>query len=335
MESFRADCHTLAASPDGRLLAGGAGGGTVQVPEFDTLRLLYRVKPSNVYIKQLAFSRDSLRFSDIRGSHCNVWERAVLLRDSLGDSSSEGTSTSVVDVVSSDTKARISAIALHPEGVAVFCGKDDRTVSLYDLKTGIEIRELYRHNFLIRILTLWPQGDIIMRVDRSDGLLTWELQMSQKEGWVTDKLVFQSCLDCGKAIIQVLPGATAGKFIISTRQSDHLWTTDGQQEDERTYSDTIGIRKWIQHQQSPLHMICIEGAVPRIYTWTDRSDIACVYLIADIGGLQLKSATPYNLGPRCQILVELCELHGSPDTRGLQLLNSVHFVKRRGFLAEC
>ena len=325
LESFRADCHTLAASPDGRLLAGGAGGGTVQVYEFDTLRLLYRVKSSNVYIKQLAFSRDSLRFSDIRGSHCNVWEPAVLLQDSLGDSSSAGTSTSVVDVVSSDTKARISAMALNFKRDAVFCGKDDGTVSLYDLKTGTEIRVLYRHKTLVRILTWWPQGDIIMSVDASNGLLAWKLQMSQKEGWVAEELVFQSRLDCGKAIIQVLPGATAGKFIMSTRQSDHLWTTDGRQEDERTYSDMIGIRKWIQHQQSLLHMICIEGAVARIYTWTDWSEVACVHLTADIKGLQLKSATPFTSGRRCQILVELCELDGSPDTRGLQLLDSVHF----------
>lgn len=216
-------------------------------------------------------------------------------------------------------------MALRPKGDAVFCGKDDGTVSLYDLKTGTEIRVLYRHKSLVRILTLWPQGDIIMSVDASNGLLAWKLQMSQKEGWVTESLVFQSRLDCGKAIIQVLPGATTGKFIISTRQSDHLWTTVGQQEDERTYSDTIGIRKWIQHQQSPLHMICIEGAVARIYTWKDWSEVACVPLIADIRGLQLKSATLYTSGRRCQILVELCELDGSPDTRGLQLLDSVHF----------
>ncbi|KAL9122320.1 MAG: hypothetical protein Q9187_001129 [Circinaria calcarea] len=71
-ESFRADCHTLAASPDRHLLAGGAGFGIIKIYEFDTLRLLYRVKSSNFYIKQLAFSRDSLHFADIRGSQYNV-----------------------------------------------------------------------------------------------------------------------------------------------------------------------------------------------------------------------------------------------------------------------
>ena len=72
-------------------------------------------------------------------------------------------------------------------------------------------------------------------------------------------------------------------------------------------------------------MICIEGAVARTYTWTDWSEVACVNLLADIKGLRLKSTTPYTSGGRRQILGELSELDGSPDTRGLQLLDSVHF----------
>lgn len=326
LESFRADCHTLAASPDGRLLAGGAGGGTIQIYEFDTLRLLYRVKASNFYIKQLAFSRDSLHFSDIRGSHCNVWEPAVLLRDSIGDDSSEGTSTSFVDVVASDTKSKISAMVLHPKGEIVFCGKDDGSISLYELKTGAEVRTLYNHKALVRILTWWPQSDTIMSVDVSNGIFAWNLKKTQKEGWVAEKLLFQSRLDCRKSIIQVLPGEAAGKFILSTHESDHLWSIDGQQEDLRTYSDRPGIRKWIQHQQSPLHMICVEDVAARIYAWRDWSEVASVSIIANLPGLQLKSVTPYLLGRRPQILLELSELDGSPDTRGLQLLDASPFA---------
>lgn len=325
LESFRANCHTLAASPDGRLLAGAAGGGIIQIYEFDTLNLLYRVKSSNFYIKQLAFSRDSLRFSDIRGSHCNVWEPAVLLQGSVGDDSSAGTSASFVDVVATDTKVKISAMALHAMGEIVFCGKDDGSVCLYDLKTGAELRTLYRHKSLVRILTWWPQSDIIMSVDVSNGVFTWKLKKSQKEGWVADKVHFQSRLDCGRSVIQVLPGEAAGKLILSTRKSDHLWSIDGQQLDERTYLNRSGIGKWIQHQQSPLHMICIEGATARIYAWEDWSEVASVHLTTDITGLQSKSITPYMSGLRPRILLELAELDGSPDTRGLHLLDAASF----------
>lgn len=325
LESFRANCHTLAASPDGRLLAGGAGSGTIQIYEFDTLKLLYRVKSSNLYIKQLAFSRDSLRFADIRGSHCNVWEPAMLLRDSVGDDSSDGTSTSIVDVVTSEIKAKINALVLHPKGEAVFCGKDDGSVSLYDVKTGVEVRTLYRHKSLIRVLTWWPQSDIIMSVDVSNGIFAWKLEKTQNEGWMAKKPLFQSRLDCGKSIIQVLPGEAVGKFILSTRTSDHLWNIDGRQDDARTCSDRPGIRKWVQHQQSPFHVICVEDVVVRIYAWTDWTKIASVSLTNDIKGLQLKSVRPYVSSRRRGILLELSELNGSPETRGLHLLDAASF----------
>ncbi len=325
LQSFRADCHTLAASPDGRLLAGGAGGGTIQIYEFDTLRLLYRVKSSNLYIKQLAFSRDSLHFSDIRGSHCNVWEPAVLLCDSGCGDSSEGTSTSFIDVVASETKVKISAMVLHPEGEVVFCGKDDGSVSLYDLKSGAEVQTLYHHKSLIRNLTWWPENNFIMSVDVSNGIFAWKAKKLQNEGWVAEKKLFQSRLNCEKSIIHVLPGEAAGRFILSTRESDHLWNLDGQQEDVRTHSDRPGIRKWIQHQQSPLHMICIEGAAARIYAWTDWSEVTSVRLTADTTGLKLKSVYPYMSGRQQRILLELSELDGSPATRGLHLLDAAPF----------
>ena len=171
VESFRANCHTLAASSDGRLLAGGGGGGTIQVYEFDTLRLLYRVKSSDFFIKQLAFSIDNLRLSDIRGSHCNIWEPALLLRDSIRGDSSEGTSTSVVDAITSETKVKISTVCLHSKLQLAFCGKDDGSVSLYKLKNGAEVQKLYHHKSLVRNVTWWPQNNIIMSVDASNGIM--------------------------------------------------------------------------------------------------------------------------------------------------------------------
>ena len=325
LESFRAHCHTLAVSPDGRLLAGGTGGGTIQIYEFDTLRLLYRVRSSNLYIKQLAFSRDSLQFSDIRGSHCNIWEPAVLLRDAVGDASSDGTSSSFVDVVASDTKIKISAMALHPNGEAVVCGKDNGIVSLYDLKTGAEGQTLYRHKSLVRILTWWSQSDTIMSIDISNGIIAWKLKKSQKTVWVTEKLLFQSRLDCGTSITQAVLGEAAGKFILSTRESDYLWSIDGHQEIDQICSDGQGTRQWMQHQQSPFHVVCIEGTAARIYAWTDWSEVAVVDFTADMTGLQIKSARPYLSGQQPRILLELSERGGPRDTRGLYILDAATF----------
>jgi WD40 repeat protein len=324
LESFRANCHTLAASPDGRLLAGGAGSGIIKIYEFDTLRLLYQVKSSDIYIKQLAFSRDNLHFADIKGSQCNIWEPAVLLRD-LIDDSSEGTSTSVIEGVAQETKIKISAMILHPNGEVVFCGKEDGSVSAYDVETAAQLRTLYLHKSLVRILVWWPQADVIMSVDASNGIFAWKLKKTQQEGWVAEKMQLQARLDCGRSITQVLLNEAVGKFVLSTRESDHLWSIDGQQEGVLTYPNRPGIRKWIQHPQSPLHMICIDGAAARIYAWSDWSETACLPLSTDTKGLQLKAVISYRPSHRQQILLELSELDGSASTRALKLLDGASF----------
>ena len=141
------------------------------------------------------------------------------------------------------------------------------------------------------------------------------------DGWLR-RYYFSLAWTAESLIIQVLPGEAAGKFILSTRESDHLWSINGQHKDARTYSDRPRIRKWIQHQQSPLHMICIEDAAACIYAWSDWSEVASVSLTTDLTGLQLKSVTPYMSGHRRRILLELSELDGSTDTRRLHLLDA-------------
>jgi WD40 repeat protein len=325
LERLHANCHTLAASPDGRLLAGGAGFGTIQIYEFDTLRLLYRVKSSNFYIKHIAFSRDNLLFADIRGSQCNIWEPAVLLRDLVGDDSSDVTSTSVVEAVAHETKVKISVMILHPTEEVAFCGKEDGSVSVYDLKTGAQLQTLYRHKSLVRIVTWWSKSDLIMSIDASNGILIWKLKNMQQHGWVAEKVQFQSRLDCGRSIIQVLLNETAGKFILTTRESDHLWSIDGNQQYVRACPEAPATRKWIQHPQSLLHMICIDGSTARVYTWSDWSEIAYLRLGIDTKGLQLRTVTLFTSKHKQRILLELSELDGSAHTRALHLLDAMSF----------
>lgn len=132
--SSRAQYPTIAASPNERFLAGAPGGGVLHIYEFDTLKLLYRVQADNTYIRQISFSHDSLRLVDIRGSECHVWEPTALWSGMLGDGSSEDSSSSVVSVVVADTKAKVTAIAVSHTGAVAFVGKNDGSLSLYDLR---------------------------------------------------------------------------------------------------------------------------------------------------------------------------------------------------------
>ena len=325
IQCSRANCHTLTASPDGRLLAGGAGGGIIQIYEFDTLRMLYRVKASNIYIKQLAFSKDSLQLCDIRGSHFNLWEPTILLRDSVQGDSSEGTLTSNVEVVTSDTKSRISALCMHPEEDLIFCGKDDGVISFYELKTGSEIRVLYQHKAAVRIITWWQRTSTIMSVDASNSIIAWRLKSPSRGKWTTDTALFQSRLENEKSIVQLLPGEAADKFILSTRHSDHLWTIDSREEEARILPGKPGARQWLQHQQSELHVVCMEGLSASIYTWENWSSVKSIQLAFDVKGLQFKSTYLVVSGSQQGYLLELSEINGSPRTCALHLLDAAPF----------
>jgi hypothetical protein len=86
--------------------------------------------------------------------------------------SSETTSTSLVAVVASDTKVKISAIVLHTSEEYMFCGKVDKKIALCGLKTGAQMRTLYSCRLLVRLLFWWPQSDLIISVGMSNGVFT-------------------------------------------------------------------------------------------------------------------------------------------------------------------
>ncbi len=153
LEKQRVSCHTLAASPDGRLLAGGGAGGIIQIFEFDTLRLLYKVRSSDLFIKTLAFSPDGVSLADLRGPQCNIWMPPVLLAGaSLDDALGVDTASTAGESPAAGTKLRITALALVPNRGGIICGKADGSVSVYDGKSGDQIHTLYFHKDAVRTL---------------------------------------------------------------------------------------------------------------------------------------------------------------------------------------
>ncbi|KAH1986511.1 hypothetical protein KXW88_007402 [Aspergillus fumigatus] len=301
LESRHANCHTLASSADGRLLAGSAAFGVIHIYEFDTLMLLYQVQSSGSSINQLSFSIDSLYCADIRGSQCNVWEPPVLLRSSASDDTSENSSQSFIGAEATNTKVNISAIAVDYHRDVVLCGRDDGSVSLYDAKTGSRKLEICRHN---------------------SPILAWKVRKSAEGEWIAERMAFQARLVYGGSIIQVLTSEATAKFIISTRGSDHLWQVDGHEENSRTYTGWAPVRKWAQHPGSAYHTICFESTVARVYTWDKWSQVMSVSLDISLRALEFKSIKQLSAKG---VLVELSEPGGLAKTQNLYLLDAQSF----------
>lgn len=269
----RAQCPTIAASPNGRFLAGAPGGGVLHIYEFDTLKLLYRVQADNTYIRQISFSHDSLRLADIRGSQCHVWEPTALWSGTLGDGSSEDSSSSVVSVVVADTRAKVTSIAVPPTGGVAFVGKHDGSVSLYDLRTGYSSRELYSHKSAVRIVEWSAAGSVLLSVDISNSIISWKLQKSPREGWVPEKELFRSRLDCGDSIHQALLCESEERLVLSTRGSDHLWGSGGTHICTQQKEGIPGTRKWFQHPRNPALVVCFDGKEVKICLWDNLTAI--------------------------------------------------------------
>ncbi|UKZ71031.1 uncharacterized protein TrAtP1_011999 [Trichoderma atroviride] len=324
LECFRANCQTLAPSPNGRLLAAGGANGIIHVYEFDTFKLLYRVKSFNSYIKQLAFTRDSMLLADIRGAQCTVWEPEALLRESLSDDSSGPTSTTVVETVSMEAKAKITAMVVHHTSEVVFCGKDDGSVVLYERKMAASLGTLYSHKSPVRLLAWIERRDALLSVDASNRIFLHSIQKSGDKGWVGDLTVlFKSLLDSEKAIIDVLVGETAAMFLVSTRESDYLFNLDnGNYERERTYPQIPSIRKWLPHPESSLHLVCVNSAKVCVYCWSDWSEISSIALSLSSDTTELKSAILYSLGQKQRILLDLLHPNSSVNTNRIAIIDA-------------
>ncbi|OBT68035.1 hypothetical protein VE03_01456 [Pseudogymnoascus sp. 23342-1-I1] len=323
LECFRANCQTLAASPNGRLLAAGGANGIIHVYEFDTFKLLYRVKSSNSYIKQLAFTRDSMLLADIRGTQCTVWEPEALLRESLCDESNGVTSATVVETVSIEAKAKITAIVVHHTCEVIFCGKDDGSVVLYERKMAASLGTLYSHKSPVRLLAWIEERDALLSVDASNRIFLHRFQKSADKGWLSDLTVlFKSRLDSEKAIIDVLVGAMAEKFLISTRESDHLFNLDsGKCERERTNPQMLGIHKWLPHPDSALHIVYVDNVKVSAYCWSDWSEASSIALPLYNDTAELKSAIHYSLGPKQRIMLNLLHPNRSVDINRIMIID--------------
>lgn len=122
--------HVLVASPDGRTLATGDGNGMIQLFNFKTLKLLYRVYMYDDDIRTIAFASNSLRFFDIGSNLCDIWEPTVLVRNrDPDDTISEPYSDEVprpallVDYRSGNNDLTITAICEHSSGNWIFTGQ--------------------------------------------------------------------------------------------------------------------------------------------------------------------------------------------------------------------
>ncbi|KAL8741617.1 MAG: hypothetical protein Q9190_005799 [Brigantiaea leucoxantha] len=267
-----ANAQTLACSPNGRTLASGNSSGTIEVFDFETLKLLYRINSGEYSIKCLAFSTDNHRLLDIRGSECRTWDPTVLVRQDLNDENSDTVSVSTVaqaiDLESSDDVVLITSLACNAKEDVFFVGKEDGSISSYEAKSGRQKDRLFRHADGVSVLSLSFDADshIIISTDSSSCVMAHQLFRDQ-QGWKSgEKLLSHRA---GVAVDQVLSDRNSTLVLICTAKHDTLLSISSS---ESRIVHTIawqerGPYRWMCHPNQQDQLILVTNGVAHLYDW--------------------------------------------------------------------
>ncbi|KAL1841776.1 hypothetical protein VTJ49DRAFT_6614 [Mycothermus thermophilus] len=323
------NCHTLASSPDGRLLASGDCCGVIQIYDFETLRIIHRIRSAECNIKRLAFGGDGFRLLDIRSSQCNVWEPAALAKFSGPDTSRVETSATpgFVESVTDGHTSNISALFIHPNAKFAVCGKEDGSVTLYNVNKAEETRTLYKSPCFIRMFGWSDESSTLICVNGGNTVTAWRLERSPDDGdWNIAQTLIHTSVDCITAFACIHVHQASPKFVLSLRDWDFFWGIDTQGEEARLAAERHGLRAWADHPLSSDHVICLDGAVARIFSCHDWSQTAVVTMPATCGfgrpELHVKAIFPSANG---RLLVEFAEDEGHQETSDMVVVDSSLF----------
>jgi WD40 repeat protein len=235
----KVDATYLAASPDGRTLIAGMTSGYIQIHDFESLNIQHIIPYDDEEIVGMRFTENGLRFLDIRRHELNVWEPSVLVqRQDNDDSTSEGQtsfSTAPSQYVQSYAgieEPLITSMTIHHSGDYIFCGKENGTVTVYDTKKGRPMKTLYNHLMSSVIHMDWNSAkEVLVSSDNSSRILLHRIIMVQTRSASGPRYAWQAqmLLDrrLDQPVRQVLLSVDGEYLMVSTLQSDDLWTMNG------------------------------------------------------------------------------------------------------------
>ncbi|MCL5036588.1 MAG: WD40 repeat domain-containing protein [Chloroflexi bacterium] len=156
----------LAWSPDGKYLASAGKDFTVQLRD-ENGNLLFKVKPHKLDIKTLEFTADGKYI--LTSSEDGL---AKLLNAKNGDTTAVYTDANIFHY---KEKPIIFASAISPDQKIIATGAGDRTVRLYDRKTGKVLKYFKEHTDDVGCVKFSPDGKLLAASSENGMLRVWDL----------------------------------------------------------------------------------------------------------------------------------------------------------------
>jgi hypothetical protein len=186
------------------------------------------------------------------------------------------------------------------------------------------LRGLYNHPSPIRQIAWSRLHNLLFTIDGAQ-IFAYRLgNLDQAENEKSqDEVVFKERLGSNYTIIDVCLGEPAQKFIVSTRESDYLWSFHGKLLESRVVKPDAGVCKWTQHPSSSNHAIRIDCTEVRIYCWSDWSEVACFQIPTNNPTISEPKRLFHSTIGREYMgsLLEISERHGSSNTQQLLILD--------------
>ena len=330
------NAQTLACSPQGRTLACVGSSSAIQILEFDTLKLLYRINLDGSGCQGLVFSQNGSRLLDLSGSKCRVWDPMVLVRQDGEEDNSDIISVSTTlqesNVEASDDEVLITSMACHPREDFVFCGKEDGSVYVYETKSGLQYQKLFSHADGVSILSLMihSESNVITSVDSSSRIIAQRLVLDDESTtWKTGEILFDR--RAVTAVEQVLLNPYCTRLLICTSERDTLWSLPCK-ENSNHVAETVWtarvVPRWATHPTQKHHLISLTPEVTHLYDWHSLAKLTGVHgivLMGDVAPNLLVQAMTPCFGGKCLSTVSSTGLRQSSKTN-LLLWNPADFA---------
>ncbi|KAM7215760.1 putative WD40 domain containing protein [Rhypophila decipiens] len=283
MERGDTGAREMVLNHDGTLLLTSNNNGAIRVWSLPTFHLIYELS-SDEFVRDLAFSPDSQRIYDIRGSGCNVWAPDILMRlDSLDirHTSSSGDGTYLSEVVSEPVlakdqraqRAHITALVADDEDEFFCVGRDDGAVNIHSMTDGQVVRKAYKHSDTVEITVIeWSLSRrFIASADDSSKVMVKRLRIKEDDKWAVFPMFD---LRVGDAVTQLLFSQDETMLLISTESTDRLWDLKAKREVcKRRWAGGLSTgRRWLHHPVNTAQLIWLGASQIRVHTWAGLAD---------------------------------------------------------------
>lgn len=149
--------RTLAFSPDGKTLASGGDGETINLWDLDTLTIRTKLAVEKNNTKQIAFSSDGKMLANRGGSRIYCWDAATGKQFSTWSS-----------------KPGFMSIQFAPDGTTLVSGDNDGYVKLWDIYSGNLLFSFKCHTWQIKDLLFLEGGKTLATASRDGTIILWD-----------------------------------------------------------------------------------------------------------------------------------------------------------------